>query len=96
MPVAVGLAGGPVIGMRIMMMRTVEMGVFVLHRFVGVAMFMVLGEVQPDTPGHEASSGQELGRNLFPKHNDSHQNTHKGSHRKIGPGAGSAQVTQSP
>ena len=82
--------------MGVLMVRAVHMGVFVIHLLMPVVMFVTLGQVQPDAPGHEGRGSQEPEGDVFPEQDDAHQAAHKGRHGKIGPGAGRADMPQRP
>jgi hypothetical protein len=43
----------------------VRVGVFMIHLLMRMIMFVTLGEVKPDAPGHEGCGGQEPGGDLF-------------------------------
>jgi hypothetical protein len=45
-----------------LMVLIVNVRMCVLHRLMGVLMFMMLGEVQPDTDSHQRAGRHELKR----------------------------------
>jgi hypothetical protein len=96
MPVAVGRAIRTRLVVGVLMMGAVRVGMFMKHLFVPMIMLVTLGQVQPDAPGHESRGGQEPDGDLFPEQDDTHQAADKGRHRKIGPGAGHAEMPQRP
>src|SRR5438034_4379814 len=53
MPMRMRLAGGIVRPMRVLVMFVVRMKMVVLHSFVTMFVFMVLGQVQPDPRAHQ-------------------------------------------
>jgi hypothetical protein len=67
-----------------------------IYLLVRMVMFVTLGQVQADAPGHEGCTGQEPGGDLFPEQDDAHKAAHKGRQGKTGPGAGHAEMPQRP
>jgi hypothetical protein len=90
MPVGMGFANRTKLIVGVLMMGAVRMGVFMIHLLVNMVMFVTLGQMQPDAPGHEGRGGQKPEGDLFPEQDNAHQAAHKGRHGKIGPGAGRA------
>ena len=60
----------PLEGMSVLMMGIVAMGVRVSHRLVSVLVLVHLGQVQPDSDGHERRRQPERPRDRLAKSDD--------------------------
>ncbi len=67
MPVSMGFAGGISSAMSVLVMRVVDVIVFVVHRRVSVLMFVAFGEVQPDADAHQYRSANKRHGDRLPE-----------------------------
>lgn len=67
MPVTMWLAGGIASAMSVLVMRVVDVIVFVVHRLVSVLMFVAFGEVQPDADAHQYRSANKRHGDRLPE-----------------------------
>lgn len=76
-----------------LVMFVVSVHMIMQHRLIRVFMLMALGQMQPGPHGHEPTGNDQRDHQGHPyQHRES--GSKKRGHRKIGPGARRAQVTQ--
>src|SRR5277367_5943359 len=80
--------------MVVLMVRVMDMGVFVLHRLVRVFVFVALGHMEPKTHPHQQSGCNELRRHGFVQQHNSDQRADKGREREVSARAGGAEMPQ--
>ena len=99
MAVQVGVAGAGNCGLivpvvMVLIALTVDMLVNMLKRFVGVLMFVLLGEVQPHTDSHQPARYQQVRRQGFAEENDGQCRAEKRRNREICAGTRRTEVAQ--
>src|SRR4051794_23511772 len=78
----------------LMMQVVVAVPMTVRHRFVDMAMVVVLGDVEPHPDTHQRGRGQQQGRDRIPEYNDRDEDPRKRSNREERCGARRSQRTQ--
>lgn len=61
----------------VLVMLIVHMDVLVFHRLMGVFVLMSLGQVQPETYGHQRTAGQECDRHWIVQQQDRRAGAHE-------------------
>src|SRR5215813_10832686 len=78
--------------MNVLMMFVVAVGVLVRQGRMEVAVLVLLGHVQPNADGHQASSGKQLECQRLTQRHHSHGGAEEGCSREIGAGSRRPQV----
>ena len=78
MRVAVGFADRIIRPMTVLVVGIVNVPVFVFQSFVGVFVFMTLGEVQPDPDRHQKARQDKRRGDWFGKQDQRNGGTHEG------------------
>ncbi len=93
-PMRVRLAAGIARGVGVKVVGVVAVPVLVLHRLVGVAVNVLLDEVQPDADPHQAAREDELQRRRLAEQRDGEHGADEGCEREIGAGARGTEMAQ--
>ena len=94
MPMGVGLGGQHLRTVLMLMMRVMNMAVPVFKGRMFMLVFMYLGEMKPDTHGHQYPSRDELRRDRFMQDDHGNDCAQKGSRRKVRARARRAEMTK--
>ena len=93
MPMVMWLVIVPTEIVRMLVVCIMDVLMTVLHRLMYVFVLMVLRQVQPDTPAHQARRQPEWPCCRFAEQCQCHRRTDKRRRRKIGSGASRPQAT---
>ena len=80
--------------MLVLVVCVVRMLVRMDHRNMGVHVFMLFSQVQPDASRHQRASNPKPGAWRIAQHDEGNSGPHERRDRKIGAGPGSAEVAQ--
>ena len=77
---------------RVPVVFVVRVQMVMLHRFVAVGVFVLLGEMEPDTPSHQDGSRDQARVERFTEQGDGDQRADEGREREVGPGPRRAEM----